>query len=98
MRENPTLAEKYRRRGHAVSENYKGDDTLRSNQTANISDDGTCSLWITDLPPVVSHQELLSAIYTVDRVRQVVINHPSRKQETSAAKITFFDPRARRPC
>ncbi|KAL1896971.1 hypothetical protein Cpir12675_002551 [Ceratocystis pirilliformis] len=79
----------------SFSDNYRGERTLR-NCSAVIDDSVNCSLWITNLPPAVSHNELLSEIRGIGRVYATVINPPnaSSGHSTSAAKIVFFERNA----
>ncbi|KKF92217.1 hypothetical protein CFO_g5429 [Ceratocystis platani] len=79
----------------SFSDNYRGERTLR-NCSAAIDDSVNCSLWITNLPPAVSHNELLSEIRGIGRVYATVINPPnvSSGHSTSAAKIVFFERNA----
>ncbi|KAK4149388.1 hypothetical protein C8A00DRAFT_46986 [Chaetomidium leptoderma] len=92
MRENPTRQEIVRRVQHGVSPRYQGDYTRPSNRPVNIPNSANCSLWITNLPPSLTHRELLWSIRDIDRVWQTVVNAPAGGHLTSAAKITFFTP------
>ncbi|KAH6647102.1 hypothetical protein BKA67DRAFT_695556 [Truncatella angustata] len=78
------------------SPNYGGNPTLPSNQSANIPEWQSCSLWITklNLPNDESaYHQLLFAVRGCGKVYACVINPPdlSNGHMTCAAKLVFFD-------
>ncbi|KAI2635710.1 hypothetical protein GGS26DRAFT_509804 [Hypomontagnella submonticulosa] len=83
-----------------ISRNYGGNIFLSSNQSANIADGLSTSLWLTNLPPDCTHRMLLGAIRRCGKIYATVINppeYPVRNQPhrgnhlTSASKLVFFD-------
>ncbi|KAK3311599.1 uncharacterized protein B0T15DRAFT_389622 [Chaetomium strumarium] len=93
-RDYPTPDEIARRVAAGVSPNYRGDYTLQRNRPANIPPEHNCSVWITNLPPGVNHNQLLGAIRETGRVWACVITPPSGRYTSAAAKVTFFTPAA----
>ncbi|KAI1853934.1 hypothetical protein JX265_012619 [Neoarthrinium moseri] len=77
-----------------MSVNYKGNIGLRANQSADIPDYLSCSLWITNLNLSAANGEhdLLSQIKGCGKVYACVINPPDTVlgHTTSAAKLVFF--------
>ncbi|KAI0394492.1 hypothetical protein F5Y17DRAFT_427568 [Xylariaceae sp. FL0594] len=82
---NPT------RRTTTVSANYQGNPYSLRNQSADIPDILNTSLWITNLPPRITHATLLKSIRNCGKVYATVINPPGNTHLTSASKIVFFD-------
>ncbi|KAL9947133.1 hypothetical protein D7B24_009305 [Verticillium nonalfalfae] len=78
---------------HGISVKYRGDPSLPGNHSAAIPDAENCSFWIIDLPPDVTHNQLLRCIRNTGRVHACVINPPDPRNRhyTAAAKIVFFD-------
>ncbi|KAF3059309.1 hypothetical protein GL218_04855 [Daldinia childiae] len=83
-----------------ISENYGGNIFLPSNQSANVPENESTSLWLTNLPPKCTHQMLLGAIRNCGKIFAAVINPPSESTNrfrqraphtTSASKLVFFD-------
>ncbi|KAI2780100.1 hypothetical protein F4815DRAFT_499900 [Daldinia loculata] len=83
-----------------ISENYGGNIFLPSNQSANVPENESTSLWLTNLPPKCTHQMLLGAIRNCGKIYAAVINPPSEStgrfrqrapHTTSASKLVFFD-------
>ncbi|KAI1654352.1 hypothetical protein F4813DRAFT_371491 [Daldinia decipiens] len=83
-----------------ISENYGGNIFLPSNQSANVPEHESTSLWLTNLPPRCTHQMLLGAIRNCGKIYAAVINPPSEStgrfrqrapHTTSASKLVFFD-------
>lgn len=75
------------------SSNYRGEHTLRNASAADLSDNENCALWLTNLPPDVTHNELLAVIRNVGRIWCTVINEPDYvRHTTAAAKVVFFTP------
>ncbi|KAI0381404.1 hypothetical protein F5Y04DRAFT_288982 [Hypomontagnella monticulosa] len=87
-------------RPNGMSNNYAGNVYLPSNQSANIPERHSTSLWLTNLPPDCTHWRLLGAIRNCGKIYAAVINPPElpsprhpfhRPHTTSAAKLVFFD-------
>ncbi|KAI6777154.1 hypothetical protein HG530_001099 [Fusarium avenaceum] len=77
----------------AFSGNYKGEHTIRNASAMNLSPEENCALWLTNLPPDVTHRQLLSQIRNVGRIWCTVINEPDyERHDTAAAKVVFFTP------
>ncbi|KAI1456084.1 hypothetical protein F4805DRAFT_476337 [Annulohypoxylon moriforme] len=83
-----------------ISANYGGNIFLQSNQSANISEELSTSLWLTNLPPDCTHQLLLGAIRGCGKIYAAVINppvisnnyySPGSQHSTAASKLVFFD-------
>jgi hypothetical protein len=75
------------------SGNYKGEHTIRNASAMNLSPEENCALWLTNLPPDVTHRQLLAQIRNVGRVWCAVINEPDyERHDTAAAKVVFFTP------
>ncbi|CAJ0550320.1 Ff.00g102500.m01.CDS01 [Fusarium sp. VM40] len=75
------------------SGNYKGEHTIRNASAMNLSPEENCALWLTNLPPDVTHRQLLSQIRNVGRIWCTVINEPDyERHDTAAAKVVFFTP------
>lgn len=71
--------------------NYAGDITNERNRSANIPDNQNCSLWVLGLPANVTYTHLLGAIRNVGKIYATVINAPSGKHTTAAAKVVLFN-------
>ncbi|KAF7558601.1 hypothetical protein G7046_g5565 [Stylonectria norvegica] len=79
----------------AFSRNYMGEHTIRNASIDCLPPDKNCALWLTNLPPDVTHNELLARIRCIGRVWCAVINKPDYvKHTTAAAKVVFFTPDA----
>ncbi|KAI1476087.1 hypothetical protein K445DRAFT_14982 [Daldinia sp. EC12] len=83
-----------------ISQNYGGNIFLSSNQSADIPEEESTSIWMTNLPPNCTHQMLLSSIRNCGKVFATVINPPDEStgryrqrnpHTTSASKLVFFD-------
>ncbi|KAI0547505.1 hypothetical protein F4679DRAFT_586376 [Xylaria curta] len=74
-----------------LSKNYLGNPCLIANQSANIPDELNTSVWITNLPPSITHKILLSNVRNCGKVWAAVINEAGLHHFASAAKIIFFD-------
>ncbi|KAF5537853.1 hypothetical protein FMEXI_9675 [Fusarium mexicanum] len=75
------------------SDNYKGEHNTRNASALSLTPDQNCALWLTNLPPDVTHHELLGQIRNVGRIWCSVINEPDgERHETAAAKVVFFTP------
>ncbi|KAK1970908.1 hypothetical protein LY78DRAFT_734857 [Colletotrichum sublineola] len=74
-----------------ISPNYAGDATIARNQSAPIPDSQNVAFWITNLPPNVTHRELLGQIHGMGRVWACVISPPTGNHVTAAAKLVFFE-------
>ncbi|KAI1170859.1 hypothetical protein F4777DRAFT_90604 [Nemania sp. FL0916] len=74
-----------------VSVNYLGDPYLKANQSANIPDALNTSVWITNLPPNLTHKMLLDNVRNCGKVYAAVVNKPEQNHITAASKIVFFD-------
>jgi hypothetical protein len=75
------------------SGNYKGEHTIRNASAMNLSPEENCALWLTNLPPDVTHRQLLAQIRNVGRIWCTVINEPDyERHDTAAAKVVFFTP------
>ncbi|KAL6916091.1 hypothetical protein ACHAPO_006387 [Fusarium lateritium] len=76
------------------SDNYKGEHTMRNASAMELSPEENCALWLTNLPPDVTHSQLLSQIRNIGRIWCSVINEPDYdRHDTAAAKVVFFTPR-----
>ncbi|KAK8123249.1 hypothetical protein PG984_011919 [Apiospora sp. TS-2023a] len=75
-----------------TSENYKGNWRHEANQSANIPEEESTSLWITHLPPGCTIEMLLSRIVECDKIFATVINdaQPEQNMNCAAAKIVFW--------
>jgi hypothetical protein len=72
------------------SERYLGQHT-DSNASANIPEEFNCAIWMRNLPPDVTYQELLGSIQGGGRIWCSYINHPDfEKHHTAAAKVVFY--------
>ncbi|KAF4817322.1 hypothetical protein CGCTS75_v012419 [Colletotrichum tropicale] len=78
---------------YGISPNYAGDPTIERNRSADIPDSENCALWITFLPPDVTHREILAEIRNMGRIWSVVISgpEPAKNHYTAAAKVVFFE-------
>ncbi|KAI1207592.1 uncharacterized protein F4807DRAFT_462401 [Annulohypoxylon truncatum] len=88
-----------------ISANYGGNIFLESNQSANIPEESSTSLWLTNLPPDCTHQLLLGTIRGCGKIYAAVINPPvyakddyvrgggasGAQHSTAASKLVFFD-------
>jgi hypothetical protein len=75
------------------SDNYKGEHTMRNASAMNLSPEENCALWLTNLPPDVTYNQLLAQIRNVGRIWCTVINEPDYdRHDTAAAKVVFFTP------
>jgi hypothetical protein len=75
------------------SDNYKGEHNTRNASAMSLTPEQNCALWLTNLPPNVTHHELLGQIRNVGRIWCSVINEPDwQRHETAAAKVVFFNP------
>ncbi|QPC71427.1 hypothetical protein HYE68_002179 [Fusarium pseudograminearum] len=76
------------------SDNYKGEHTMRNASAMDLSPEQNCALWLTNLPPDVTHNQLLAQIRNVGRIWCTVVNEPDYdRHDTAAAKVVFFTPR-----
>lgn len=73
------------------SVNYRGDLNILSNQSAKIDANENCSTWVVGLPGNVTHTTLLDAIRGIGKIYAVVINPPTARFGTAAAKIVFLN-------
>lgn len=75
------------------SNNYRGEHSVRNASVDDLSPDKNCALWLTNLPPNVTYQQLLREIRKVGRIWCTVINDPDyTRHTTAAAKVVFFTP------
>ncbi|RGP61475.1 hypothetical protein FSPOR_10003 [Fusarium sporotrichioides] len=75
------------------SDNYKGEHTMRNASAMDLSPEENCALWLTNLPPDVTHNQLLAQIRNIGRIWCTVINEPDYdRHDTAAAKVVFFTP------
>ncbi|KAJ0164270.1 hypothetical protein CTA2_1382 [Colletotrichum tanaceti] len=74
-----------------ISPNYAGDASIARNQSAAIPDSENVAFWITNLPPRVTHNQLLGQIRGIGRIWACVISPPAGDHVTSAAKVVFFE-------
>ncbi|KAF4343899.1 hypothetical protein FBEOM_2134 [Fusarium beomiforme] len=75
------------------SDNYKGEHNTRNASALSLTPEQNCALWLTNLPPNVTHHQLLSQIRNVGRIWCTVINEPDYdRHDTAAAKVVFFTP------
>ncbi|RKL45861.1 hypothetical protein BFJ72_g3408 [Fusarium proliferatum] len=80
-------------RESVFSDNYKGEHNTRNASALSLTPEQNCALWLTNLPPDVTHHELLGQIRNVGRIWCSVINEPDwERHETAAAKVVFFTP------
>ena len=77
---------------------YLGNPASQMNIAANVDDTQNCCLWVTNLPPDTTLQELLGSIRGVGRIFYVFLNAPAPHlgHYGAAAKITFFAASAAR--
>lgn len=77
------------------SDRYHGMHTESNASAEYLAPEENASLWITNLPPDVTHHELLGQIRNIGRIWCCYINGPDgMKHTTAAAKVVFFQPRA----
>lgn len=75
------------------SDRYHGMHTETNASAEHLAPEQNASLWITNLPPDITHRELLGQIRNIGRVWCCFINPPDgMKHNTAAAKIVFFRP------
>ncbi|KAI0201992.1 hypothetical protein F4808DRAFT_468939 [Astrocystis sublimbata] len=79
-----------------VSQNYQGNRHALRNQCALIGLEESTSVWITNLPPICTHADVLRKIRDTGKIYASVINKPQHPFLTSAAKIVFFDVEGRK--
>jgi hypothetical protein len=76
------------------SPNYEGDLSAK-NASKRLPDELNCVFFLKNLPPDVTHREILAAIRKMGRVFALFINRPEASQpahhKTCAAKLQFFD-------
>jgi len=75
-----------------ISNNYRGNPNLPANQSDEIPEKESCSVWITHLPPDCNVTMLLGQIRGCDKVFATVVNEPqfSEGKMYSAAKVVFW--------
>ncbi|EEU36478.1 uncharacterized protein NECHADRAFT_81265 [Fusarium vanettenii 77-13-4] len=77
----------------AFSTNYRGEHSVRNASVDDLPFEQNCALWLTNLPPDVTYQQLLAQIRNVGRIWCTVINAPDyERHNTAAAKVVFFTP------
>ncbi|KAM0555792.1 hypothetical protein ACHAPJ_006188 [Fusarium lateritium] len=90
---NPSVHDDDQTETATFSGNYRGEHTVRNASAANLTPEQNCALWLTNLPPDVTHRQLLAQIRNVGRIWCTVINEPDYdRHETAAAKVVFFTP------
>ncbi|KAK3372127.1 hypothetical protein B0H63DRAFT_453497 [Podospora didyma] len=82
--------EKKQRLDLGISQNYMGDPTAASNQSANIPDWESCSFYMTNLPPNINAHLLFKAFRNVGRIFSLHINGPNEIHKTAAGKLVLF--------
>lgn len=86
---------------HAASQrlstnpNYQGDYAKAMSRNSAVDPDQNTSLWVTGLPPNVSHRTLLVSIHDIGQIYSCVINKPGvgphgQTLNFAAAKLEFF--------
>ena len=79
------------------SSRYYGMHTEGNASADHLTNEQNCALWLRNLPPDVTHKELLQAIRGIGRIWCTYINLPDFVQHnTAAAKVAFFAPSAAR--
>ncbi|KAK0715914.1 hypothetical protein B0H67DRAFT_666353 [Lasiosphaeris hirsuta] len=75
------------------SPNYRGNNNLEQNRSADIPEAENCALWIIGLPPHMTTRNLLASIRGCGRVYATSISppDPSKQITSSAVKVVFFD-------
>jgi hypothetical protein len=77
------------------SSRYHGMHTESNASADYLAPEENAGLWLTNLPPDVTHHELLSSIRNMGRIWCSYINQPDLQQHvTAAAKVVFFQPPA----
>ncbi|KAJ6788728.1 hypothetical protein PWT90_03926 [Aphanocladium album] len=77
------------------SDRYHGMHTESNASAEHLTPEENASLWVTNLPPDITHHELLGQIRYIGRIWCCFINGPDgMKHTTAAAKIVFFRPSA----
>lgn len=77
----------------AFSTNYRGEHSVRNASVDDLPFEQNCALWLTNLPPDVTYQQLLAQVRNVGRIWCTVINAPDyERHNTAAAKVVFFTP------
>ncbi|ATY66225.1 Nucleotide-alpha-beta plait [Cordyceps militaris] len=80
---------------HRFSDRYHGMHTESNASAEHLSAEQNASLWITNLPPDITHRELLAQIRYMGRIWCCFINGPDGlAHSTAAAKVVFFQPAA----
>lgn len=75
---------------------YCGDVMLERNRSADITDSENCSLFLLNLPPTLTTNQLVAAIGSMGRTGRIYATHinppePDRRHYTCAAKVIFFE-------
>lgn len=79
------------------STRYYGMHTEGNASADHLTNDQNCALWLRNLPPDVTHKELLHSIRGIGRIWCTYINQPDFvHHSTAAAKVAFFTPAAAR--
>ncbi|KAH6655387.1 hypothetical protein BKA67DRAFT_675410 [Truncatella angustata] len=73
------------------SPNYRGNPYAQSNQSAAISDDDNCAVFIDGMTPLLSFERLFASLLGVGRIYACVIHAPRGEHGTSAVSITGWD-------
>ncbi|KAK5996689.1 hypothetical protein PT974_02029 [Cladobotryum mycophilum] len=77
------------------STKYHGMHTEANASAEYLSPNQNCALWLTNLPPDITHHQLLGAIRNVGRIWCSFINTPDYvTHHTAAAKVVFFSPKS----
>ena len=77
------------------SSRYHGMHTESNASADYLSPEENAGLWLTNLPPDVTHHELLTSIRNMGRIWCSYVNQPDFQQHvTAAAKVVFFQPPA----
>lgn len=89
-----TAEEKEARKARGFSENYLGDYKNLNNKSADIPDEGNCSLYITGLPIDVTVKDIFDDIRDIGKVFSLHISPKRDGHNHAAAAITFFTRKA----
>ncbi|KAI4865826.1 hypothetical protein F4820DRAFT_447595 [Hypoxylon rubiginosum] len=69
---------------------YLGDTSLPDNSGLYVPVSKTVNLWVSNIPPGITHHEFLGFIRGSGKVRSLVLYKPVGKHKTAAAALSFF--------
>ncbi|KAI1802414.1 hypothetical protein F4811DRAFT_529754 [Daldinia bambusicola] len=75
----------------SANANYQSTVLSRRNYVKSITDEETCSVWVTYLPPYCDYAMLAHALKETGKIYSMLIHPPRDNDPSSAAKIVFWD-------